>query len=167
MTVKYIVCVSTILYLVGTDCAVAVLHTVPLEARAEEGCLRVWDGSYGPGTVNAWASPPCPEGCGAHSRLRLAHAKPGRQQRAIFNPYDVGECGVQPTEGTEEEVRCHLLKFAAKSLRGKNQRCFNVSGETREITMGLKSCQSSQRRTWWSQAFYIVGRLPRTTKTTI
>lgn len=88
---------------------------------------------------------PCPEGYGAHDRLHLAHPK----QRDIFNPYDVGECGVQPTGETEEEVRYHLLTFAAKSLRGKNQRCFGISGETREITTGQKSCRSSQiRRTW-------------------
>ena len=92
----------------------------------------------------------CPEGCGAHSELHLALTKLGQKQKDIFNPDDVGECGVQLTGGKEEEVRCHLLKFAAKSLRGRNQRCFNISGETREITMGLKGCQSSQRRrrTW-------------------
>lgn len=86
--------------------------------------------------------PLCPELCGALSRLWLAHAKLGLKQRDIFNPYDVGECSVQPTGGTEGEVRCHLLKFAAKSHRGKNQRCFNISRETREITTGLKSCRS-------------------------
>lgn len=82
---------------------------------------------------------PCAS-CGAHSGLWLAHAKLGLKQRDIFNPYDVGDHGVQPTGGTEEEVRCHLLKFADKTPGGRKQRCFNISRETRGSTMGLKRC---------------------------
>lgn len=148
MTVKYVVYVSTVLYHVGTDCAIPALHSVPTEAVAEEGRPHVWDGSGGPGTLMLEQVTLCSEECGAHSGLRLPHPKLGLKQRDIFNPYDVGECGVQSTGGTEEEVRCHLLKFAAKRLRGRNQRCFGVSGETRKITMGLQSCRNSQRRTW-------------------
>lgn len=53
MTVKYVVHVSTISYPVGTDRAILTLPAVPLEAVAEEDCLHGWDGSCGPGTVDA------------------------------------------------------------------------------------------------------------------
>lgn len=108
---------------------------------------------------------PCAS-CGAHSGLWLAHAKLALKQRDLFNPYDVGECGVQPTGGTEK-VRCHLLKFAGKTRRGKKRRCLNISRETRGRTMGLKCCWNSQRRTWWPQILYIVERLSQINKTTV
>lgn len=41
--------------------------------------------------------PLCLEGYEVHSGLWLPHAKLGPKQRDIFKPYDVGECGVQPT----------------------------------------------------------------------
>lgn len=53
MTVKYIVYVSTILYHVGAGCAAPVLHAVPPEAVAEDGCPPGWAGSCGPCTVDA------------------------------------------------------------------------------------------------------------------
>lgn len=55
----------------------------------------------------------------------------GLKQRNIFNPYDVG--GVQPTGGTEEEeVRCHLLKFADRPLEGGSRDVLTSLGKLGE-----------------------------------
>jgi len=77
MTVKYIVYLSTILYHIGTDCAVPVLLAVPSEAMAEEGCPSVWAGSCVHALSIFEQVLLCPEGCRAHPGVHLAHAKLG------------------------------------------------------------------------------------------
>lgn len=116
------------------------------------GPARCSAGGHGRGRLPTWSrwelwarycqcfgkSPRAQRGVESTSSFALpVRAKLGRKQRDIFNPHGVSECSVQPTGGTGEKMRRHLLELTAKSLR-RNQKYFNISEETREITTGLK-----------------------------